>query len=125
MFGSLSFDHALLSRNVCSIRMWFAWSVLRGDFWGNAGFQVFCCWFAAISIFFFVSGAGCCRWEVALGKAEAGVLLDVNVRAVGYLGSVMICNQPGFHRQTSSWISMISPVPFCVPVLPSGNGCPF
>lgn len=54
MFGSLSFDHALLSRNVCSIRMWFAWSVLRGDFWGNAGFQVFCCWFAAISIFFFL-----------------------------------------------------------------------
>lgn len=58
--------------------------------------------------FFLISGAGCCRWEVALGKAKAGVVLDVSVRAVWYLGNVMICNQPGFHRQTSSWISMIS-----------------
>lgn len=63
--------------------------------------------------------------KLLLGKAKAGVLLDVSVRAVGYLRNVMICNQPGFHRQTSARISMISPVAFCVPTLPSGNGCPF
>lgn len=75
--------------------------------------------------FFLISGADCCRWEVALGKVKAGVLLDVSVGAVWYLGNVMICNQPGFHRQTSARISVISPVAFRVPILPSGNGCPF
>lgn len=124
MLGNLSFGHALLSRNVCSIRMWFAWSDLRGDFWGNAGF-VFSAAGLQLQAFCLISGAGCCRWEVALGKAKAGVLLDISVRAVWYLGNVVIRNQPGFHRQTSSWISMISPVDFCVPILPSGNGCPF